>query len=173
MYYPKNYKFNKTVEIQEEFLNGQSLGTLKTMKFGVKTVDDNGCGPIGLYNVMHYLKRPMPMADIIRELEIYAAPLGARRGTSGSLILIFFWRHHVRFRLAWRIKRLDKAKAGLLLYYVKRPIFSGGHFVFYRRMEDGRIAIYNRYSNSDEIHYVNSIRELKPQKMICMGYILK
>lgn len=173
MYRPKNYKFNKKVSVQDGYLNGQSLGQLGTMRFGAKNVDDNGCGPIGLYNAMQYLGRPMPLADIIREMEIYAAPLGARRGTSGLLMIIFFFRHHVKFRLAWRIKRLDRAKAGLILYYVKRPIFSGGHFVFYRRLEDGRIALYNRYSNSDAIHYVNSIRELKPQKMICLGYILK
>lgn len=173
MYYPKNYKFNCTVSVPDGYLNGQSLGTISAMKFGRKKVDDNGCGPIAIYNLMQYRGKMMPLPNIIRELEIYAAPLGARGGTSGFLMMIFFLRHHIRFRLRWRIKRLDKADAGILLYYVKRPIFSSGHFIFYRKAEDGRIAIYNRFSNSEEIYYVNSLREVRAQKMICMGFTFK
>ena len=173
MYFPKNYKKNSLTVLPEEYLNGQSLGELGKMRYGAVTVDDAGCGPLAVYNMLRYLKRPIPLANIIRELELYAAPLGARFGTSGLLLMIFFFRHHVRFRLRWRVKKIDQSRAGVLLYWTKRPVFSGGHFVFYQKNEEGRIAVYNRYSNRDNIHYYDSIRELVPQKRISMVLEIK
>ncbi|MBO7631651.1 MAG: hypothetical protein J6S78_04915 [Lachnospiraceae bacterium] len=173
MYHPKNFKMNRTVEVPDGLLNGQSLGNLGPMRFGGTTVDDSGCGPLSVYNAMLYLGKPITLPEVLRELEIYAAPIGGRFGTSGILMIIFFLRHHIRFRLSRRIKKIDQNHAGVLLYWTKRPIFSGSHFVFYKKEEDGRIAVYNRFSNRDAVYYFNSIRELVPQKRMCMGYLLK
>lgn len=173
MLFSKNYQNNCKVELPDGYLNGQSLGTLGEMRFGAKTMDDAGCGPLSIYNAMQYLNRPMPLPKIIRELEIYAAPLGARFGTSGLLMTIFLLRHHIRFRFAWRIKSIDRSKAGILLFWTKRPVFSGGHFVFYKKEEDGRIAVYNRYSNRDSVYRFSSMREVVPQSRICMVFALK
>ena len=55
----------------------------------------------------------------------------------------------------------------------KRPVFSGGHFVFYRRDEFGRISVYNRYSNREEIYRFDSIGEMLPQNRIIVTFALK
>lgn len=173
MYHPKNFKQNRTVPIPSGFLNGQSVGNLAPMKYGGTTVDDAGCGPLAVYNAMQYLGKPITLPEVLRELEIYAAPIGGRFGTSGLLMTIFFLRHHIKFRYVRRIKKIDQSRAGVLLYWTKRPVFSGGHFIFYKKEADGRIAVYNRYSNSGEIHYYRSIGDTIPQKRICMGFALK
>ncbi len=173
MYKPKNYKSNCQVEIPEGLLNGQSMGNLGPMKFGSSTIDDAGCGPLAVYNAMQYMRKPVSLPKVIREMEIYAAPLGARFGSSATLMMIFFWRHHVKFRPVWRIKKIDQTRAGVLLFWTKRPIFSGSHFVFYCKGEDGRMRVYNRYSNSTDVHTYNSIRDMISQKLMFIGFAFK
>ena len=173
MYRPKNYKANCLVQIPDDYLNGQSMGVLKDMKYGATTLDDAGCGPIAVYNAMRYLGKPMPLQDVMRELETYAAPIGARFGTSFMLMMIFFWRHHVRFRIFRRIKKIDKSNSGIIMFWTKRPVFSGGHFVFYRRDEEGKISVYNRYSNREGIYQFDSIREMLPQNRVIMTFAFK
>lgn len=173
MYRPKNFKANCQVEIPDDYLNGQSMGVLKDMKYGATTLDDAGCGPLAVYNAMRYLGSPMSLPKVMRELETYAAPIGARLGTSAILMMIFFWRHHVRFRIIRRVKKIDRSHAGIMMYWTKRPVFSGGHFVFYRRDEFGRISVYNRYSNREEIYRYDSIGEMLPQNRIIVTFALK
>ena len=173
MYHRKNFKANSQIKLPDGYLNGQSMGDLATLKIGGTTINDAGCGPIAVYNAMQYLGKPLPLAQVVKELETYAAPIDAHFGVSGILLMIFFLRHRVRFRIARRIKKFDQSQAAVLLYWTKRPIFSSGHFVFYRKEEDGRIGIFNRYCNRDQIYYVDSVREIAAQKPIQMGYILK
>lgn len=173
MYHPKNYKANCLVPIPDDYLNGQSLGVLKDMKYGASNLDDAGCGPLAVYNALRYLGRPMSLPKVMRELETYAAPIGARFGTSAILMMIFFFRHHVRFRIIRRIKKIDRSEAGIMMYWTKRPVFSGGHYVFFKRDEDGRMTVYNRYSNRDEIYRYESVGEMVPQKRIILTFALK
>lgn len=173
MYKPKNYKANCQVEIPQGLLNGQACGNLAQLKYGGTTIADSGCGPLAVYNMMKYLGRRITLPEVIRELEIYAAPLNAVFGSSAILMLIFYWRHHIKFRLVRKIKKIDQSRAGMLLYWTKRPVFSGSHFVFYCKGDDGRVHVYNRFSNSEELHVYDSIADTIPQKRICMGFALK
>ena len=173
MYKPKNFKSNNLVKIPEGYLNGQSCVDLAPMKYGSTTVDNAGCGPLAVYNAMLYLGKPTTLPEVLRELEIYAAPIGARFGTSAILMMIYFFRHKIKFRIVRRIKKIDQSRAGVLLYWTKRPIFSGGHFIFYKKEEDGRIAVYNRYSNNRDVHEYDSVGDFVPQKRICYGFAIK
>ena len=39
--------------------------------------------------------------------------------------------------------------------------------------EDGRMQVYNRYSNSSEVHTYDSIRDMIPQKLMFIGFAFK
>ena len=173
MYKPKNFKSNNLVKIPEGYLNGQSCGDLAPMKYGSTTVDNAGCGPLAVYNAMLYLGKPTTLPEVLRELEIYAAPIGARFGTSAILMMIYFFRHKIKFRIVRRIKKIDQSNACVLLYWTKRPVFSGSHFVFFKKDEDGRLLVYNRYSNDRDVHVYDSVGDFVPQKRICYGFAIK
>ncbi len=173
MIWPGNLKKNKSVPVPDGYLNGQSLEPLRQLRYGMANAAHCGCGPIAVYNGLLYLGKRVPLPKVMRELELYAAPFFAWLGTFPFAIGIFFWRRHLSCRMRFSMKKLEKAEAGILAYWTKRPFFSGAHLVFYRRDKDGTFVVYNRYSNRGVPYRFTSLRQLTARSRLIVGYELK
>ncbi len=172
MVWPGNYKKNLRVALPKGYLSGQSLEPLQGMRYGLATVGNSGCGPIAVYNAMCYLGKPISFSKILRELEVYAAPFGSLLGTFPFALAIFFRRRKISYRMRWSLRKLNKAEAGIIAYWTKRPLLGGAHLVFFERMADGRFRIHNRYSNRGTSYVYKSLNEFTKQSRVIIGYTL-
>ncbi|MEE0639683.1 MAG: hypothetical protein UCK33_07970, partial [Acutalibacteraceae bacterium] len=64
-----NYKFNKNMPIPDRFINGQALGMVSRLRYGLFPMSYNGCEIIAVYNYMRLHGVKTNMADLA--LEIY------------------------------------------------------------------------------------------------------
>ena len=173
MYCPRNYKKNRAVKGIGEYLNGQNVGILDKMPYGFRTVGASGCGPLAAYNAMRYKGLQPDLPKILRYMELTAAPFFGMFGTF-PFSMGYCLRHFgVRNHMTWSLKKLAEAKSGVIAYWTKRPIFGGGHFVFYVRQEDGTYLVYNRWSNVDKPWKVCSLRDIVKRFCLIVGYVVE
>jgi hypothetical protein len=173
MFFPSHYKKNKTVELPAPYLSGQSIGVLNDMKYGLRTVGDVGCGALALYNAMRYKGLEPDLPKIIRYLELAAAPIGAVFGTF-PFSMGYSLRHFgVKNKMTLSFRKLEAAESCVIAYWTKRPVFSGGHFVFCVKQEDGTYLVHNRWSNVSEPRVCKSLREVVKKHCLIVGYVLK
>ena len=173
MYFPSHYKIHQQVELPAPFLNGQDVGVLRHVPYGLRSVGAVGCGPLALYNAMRYKGLEPDFARILRYMELTAAPFCAAFGTF-PFSMGYCLRHFgVKNRMTLSYKKLSEAESGVIAYWVKRPIFGGGHFIFYVKQEDGTYLVYNRWSNVSEPRVCKTLRECVKKHCLIVGYILK
>lgn len=170
MYYPRNFKKNCQVELPEGFLNGQSMGKLAEMRYGLTSVAHGGCGTLAVYNALVALGRPEPLPKVIRELEIYAETFFAFLGTTPYFLQIYFRRHKVPLHLTLSYKKTFASKYAVVAFWTKRPFLSGAHVVFVERLDNGKYRVYNRYSNRDHAYDLDSPEELTTRGRMIAGY---
>lgn len=94
-----NYKFNKNMPMPDRFINGQALGMVSRLRYGLFPMSYNGCEIIAVYNYMRLHGVKTNMADLA--LEIYPKGLGAHgavRFESVYAKALFPKARHVRAR---------------------------------------------------------------------------
>ncbi|MDO4318143.1 MAG: hypothetical protein Q4C48_08040 [Lachnospiraceae bacterium] len=170
MYWPKNYKHNCRVELPEGYLNGQGVGALAPMRYGLSTVAHSGCGTLAVYNALVALGRPAPLPKIIRELELYAESFFGLLGTVPFFLAVYFRRHKVPLHMTFSYRRTFRSRYAVAAYWTKRPFFSGAHVVFLERLPSGRLRVYNRYSNRGCAYELASPEELTTRARFIVGY---
>ena len=173
MYFPSHFKKHQAVILPAPYLNGQDRGVLRPMPYGLRTVGNVGCGPISLYNAMIYLGMKPDFTRILRYMELTSTPLVAAFGTF-PFSMGYCLRHFgVQNRMTRSRKKLAAAQCGILAFWTKRPIFSGGHFVFYVKQENGTYIVYNRYSNVEHPVEYNSLDEVMRPHCLIVGYVIR
>lgn len=154
------------------YLNGQDIGDISKVRYGFRTIGDCGCGPLAVFNAMRFKGLEPDWPKILRYMELTAAPLGALFGTF-PFSLGYCMRHFgVKNHMTRSWKKLEAARCGALAYWTKRPIFGGGHFVFYEKREDGTYVVYNRYSNVDHAVEYRSLHEVVKRFCLIVGYVI-
>ena len=146
----RNHRHNKAFSLPERLINGQSVGDVAKMKFGLSTMSDSGCEVIAVYNALLLSGIPQPLPDIARYMERFRV-LGGFWGTN-FLALGRCLRH---FGLpAKRVRRRKKLLAGLeagriclMVYWTRRRFLSPVHTVCIFMREAGEITVCNQYNN--------------------------
>jgi len=175
MYYPTHYKKHRAhfAAMTPAYVNGQGREMFSKVPFGLKTVGEAGCGPMALYNAVTYVGKKADMPKILRYLELTATPLFGLFGTF-PFSMGYCLRHFgVKNRMTWSRKKLAAARAGVIAFWVRRPIIGGGHFVFYTRTLEGKYLVYNRYSNVSEPVEYNSLDEMMKPCCLIVGYVIR
>ena len=174
VYFPSHFKKHSAVVLPASpYLNGQDRGTLSPMPYGLRTVGNVGCGPLSVFNAMTYLGMKPHLPTILRYMELTAAPLCAAFGTF-PFSMGYCLRHFgIKNRMTVSRKKLAAAECGVIAFWIRRPIISGGHFVFYTRREDGTYLVYNRYSNVERPVEYQSLDELIKPWCLIVGYVIR
>ncbi len=122
-----------------------------TLRYGLRTSADTGCGWIATYNALRLLgKRAEPEA-LIRYYERQLPLLHGNTGTSFWGPAAFFRHHGFDPRVELRRDRFDamveESKVCILFYYWRKGVKVGAHFVALHKTDRGIIG-YNTYKNS-------------------------
>ncbi|MDR0751867.1 MAG: hypothetical protein LBF12_04715 [Christensenellaceae bacterium] len=91
-----NYKHNKKNKDPDKYINNQNDGDFHNWKFGVSTMDKNGCGVIAVYNLLRMRGETKNLADVAYEIE----------NNTGTLILGIFGTDPTHFGEYFRSKKI-------------------------------------------------------------------
>ncbi|WP_298529154.1 hypothetical protein [uncultured Ruminococcus sp.] len=144
----RNYRHNcKCCGLPEkgEMINGQALGAVSQLRYGLCRMSFNGCEVISVYNALTYLGKAAPLPEIALYMERFRMLMGVFGCYAGRIgrALEKFGAEYVR------ADKYRGEKAFIVSYWTGRPFLSSIHTVFCVR-EEGGIRVYNRYNNRGE-----------------------
>lgn len=138
-----------------KMINGQALGVVSKMRYGLCRMSFNGCEVIAVYNALIYADAARPLPEIAVYMEKFRMLMGVF-GCSPYKIgraLRHFGANQERVRSA------ENAEAFIVTFWTKIPFLSSLHTVFCVRKNNG-IIVYNRYNNCGEPQLCRNIEEV-------------
>ena len=116
-----NYENNKEIPLAEtELLIGQARTPCDLFRYGGFSLSFNGGEAIALYNQSILAENPVPLADIVYELEENdMALLGGFAGTDPKKLGKYFLGHNIRYKMLTKAEDFDKhirRKCGTFIY---------------------------------------------------------
>lgn len=122
-------------------INGQGLGKISEMKYGLFPVSFNGCEVIAVYNALEYLGIRTDINKVLSFMKRYCVLFGLFGGNIYCLDkALEYFGAEVR-----RVKKTDGAEAFIISSWTGKHFLSAVHTVFCVRTADG-IKVYNRYN---------------------------
>lgn len=146
-----NYKFNKNMPMPDRFINGQALGMVSQLRYGLFPMSYNGCEIIAVYNYMRLHGVKTNMADLALEIYPKGSVLMGLFGSNPYMLRHYFQKRgmseygitdYERFK-----REFPKAGSAIISFWTKRPLLSSLHTVAVESKENGGVRVYN-YSNS-------------------------
>ena len=128
-----------------KMINGQALGEVSKLRYGLCRMSFNGCEVIAVHNALVWLGKPRPVAEIAAYMERFRMLFGVF-GCSPYKIGKALAHFGADFQ---RRRTPGDAAAFIVTYWTKRPFLSSIHTVFCARGNDG-ILVYNVYNNRSE-----------------------
>ncbi len=147
MKYSRKYNYRLNCGIWQNFsgfpmINGQALGHVSGMRYGLCPMSFNGCEVISVYNTLAYLGKPLPIQEISLYMERYRSLMGIFGcfpfGVGKAL-------KHFGVNTT-RMKFSEDADIFVLCFWTGRIFMSSIHTVFCVKSRKG-IKVYNRYNN--------------------------
>ncbi|MBQ9899175.1 MAG: hypothetical protein IJM44_06960 [Ruminococcus sp.] len=148
-------------------INGQGLGAVSKLRYGLCPMSFNGCEIISVYNALVYLNKPRPLSEIAFYMERYRLLFGVF-GCDPYKLGKVLGHYGAAFE---RSEEAGDAKAFIISYWTGRRFMSSLHTVFCVRTARG-IEVYNRYNDVPEVRTVRSAKELGRGKPIAV-YVIK
>ncbi len=118
--YNENYESNRRIIMDDGLIMGQAQKPCDLFRYGGFSLPFNGGEPIALYNQSILSNDPVPLADIIYELEENnMALLGGFAGTDPKQLGKYFLGHGIRYRMLTKEEEFEKhirRKCGTFIY---------------------------------------------------------
>lgn len=116
----ENYESNRRITLDADVLTGQNNTPCDLFRYGNFSLSFNGGEAIALYNHSILSENPVPLADIIYELEENdMALLGGFAGTDPKKLGKYFLGHGIPYKMLTRHEDFDKhirRKCGTFIY---------------------------------------------------------
>ncbi|MBQ8297357.1 MAG: hypothetical protein IJX77_06205 [Ruminococcus sp.] len=153
----RRYRHNSSLErfAEDEYINGQALGAVSRMRYGLCRMSFNGCGSIAVYNALLYLGQRQRLCDIAVRLERYRMLFGVF-GCNPKRLGRVLMQYGIDYE---QPENPDEAQAFIISFWTGRRFMSSIHTVFGVR-KNNDIRIYNRYNNSPEVYHYKSLEAL-------------
>ena len=149
-----NYLHNKNVDLssyKDGYINDQNSGEVSKLKFGVSTMDNNGCGVIATYNAMKALGNKKDIRDIAYYFENDGQALGGLFGTNPYAIKRYFEREGYKVKSLEGEKitkeKLPEADAYIISFWNSDNAMDALHTVAMRKTKNGKYELFNYNSN--------------------------
>ncbi len=167
-----------------DYVYGQGYGPVSNMNYGFRKMWYNGCEIIAVYNALKYLGEFKYIYYIIHEFELYNyAWAEGEFGTYPYVIKEYMEFCGFRTKSFYTTKTMDKYISENRCFIISYGFIDKTdhylpkiHTVMAVGTQDGKIAVYNRYSNSKRVSIVSSISQLVKEdgnKMIVGYWIYK
>lgn len=136
-------------------INGQGLGEVSKLKYGLFPVSFNGCEVIAVCNALEYLDIPHNIHDLLKYMKRYSVLLGLFGCNIYCLgnVLKYFGAEYEK------VKSADNAEAFIISAWTGKPFLSTIHTVFCVCQAD-KIKVYNRYNNFPSEKIYNSSEDI-------------
>ncbi len=116
----ENYESNRRIVVDPDVLTGQARTPCDLFRYGSFSLSFNGGEAIALYNHSILSENPVPLADIIYELEENdMALLGGFAGTDPKKLGKYFLGHGIPYKMITKQEEFDKhirRKCGTFIY---------------------------------------------------------
>lgn len=166
----RNYRHNCVLEKelrQGEPVNGQGIGAVSRMRYGLCSMSCNGCESIAVYNALAYLGKTATLSEVTLFMERYKLFFGIFGGDPYRLD-----RALKRFGAdCERSKAPGSAEAFIVCFRIGKNLFSGVHTVFC--VSGDSFCVYNRYNSCGEVCRYGSFGEFMGDRKIISIYIVK
>lgn len=167
----RNFRHNEKIPLPAGLINGQSLGAVSGMKYGLSTVSYSGCECIAVYNALLLAGIPRPFPEIARYMERFRV-LGGFWGAnflSLGVCMKHFGLPAKRVRSREKLcAALEQGAVCLVVYWTGKRFRSPVHTVCVRS-EGERVCVCNMYNN------VGTVRHEPiggfPRKKLIFAYI--
>lgn len=170
----QNYRFNREIPLPEGLINGQALGAVSGMKFGLSNMSRSGCEVIAIYNALLLHHHPAPFLEIARYMERFRVLLGF---WGANFLSLGHCLKHYGLR-AVRVRQPQKVEDALLagrtvvyVYWVKKRFRSSVHTVVLQKGRDV-LCVYNAYNRCGHVLHIGMEDYLRNRNMI-FGYIIE
>lgn len=172
-----NYQVNRTIRLGEGTVNGQGVGPVSRMRYGLFPMSFNGCEMIALYNLLLLEEIGEPnLADIALEMYPRSSVLMGLFGSNPYALRPYFKRRNIKcLRIIPRdkfFKKLDDAKYGVISFWNAKHPFKGIHTVCVEKIENG-YRIYNRSNRKDVPVDYSTVDEVVDKSRFICGYCLE
>ncbi|MBQ6264394.1 MAG: hypothetical protein IJK60_02990 [Clostridia bacterium] len=171
-----NYEINKFIKLGKGTINGQGVGPVSQMRYGLFPMSYNGCEMIAIYNFLLLEKMENPgLAEIAREMYPESGVLLGVFGSNPYRLHKYFDLRNISIKRYFSIKKffnqLKSSKFGIVSFWNSHHPFHGLHTVCVESIENG-IRVYNRSNKKDiPVDYKNYREFVDKARFIC-GYLL-
>lgn len=124
-------------------INGQGLGEVSQLKYGLFPMSFNGCEVIAVHNALEYLGIPQnirTVRDFMKRYIVLFGLFGCNIYCLGGALKHFGAEYS-------KDSSADGAKAFIISSWTGKPFLSTIHTVFCVRCDDNKIKVYNSYNN--------------------------
>lgn len=161
-----NYFHNKTVDLssyKNGYINDQNTGVVSKLKFGITTMDNNGCEVIAVYNAMKALGNQKDICDIAYYFENDGQMLKGEFGTNPYANKRFFEKQGYNVKVVEGEKiteeELPKADAYIVSFWNSNDVMDALHTVAMRKTSDGRYELFNNNPRTKQSDVEQNLRE--------------
>lgn len=165
-----NLRHNRERTEPTEFgkmINGQGLGLVAKLRYGICPMSFNGCEVIAVHNALVYLGMPRSLAEIsfyMERFRVLFGFFGCNAYSIGKALRYFGVRNT-------RTKSAEGADTFIMTFWTKRPFLSEIHTVFCVRTAYG-IDVYNRYNNCPTVRRYRTVEEAMGKGRMIAVYII-
>ncbi len=150
-----------------KMINGQGLGRISQLRYGICRMSFNGCEVIAVHNALVYLGIPQQISCIAFYMErfrVLAGFFGCNAYSIGKALKHFGAEcSHSR--------NADNSDAFIITFWTKKPFLSSIHTVFCVRTASG-IKVYNRFNNHPDMMICKNITEIAGKRKPIAVYTL-
>ena len=173
----KNYEVNKNISLPDSFINGQALGAVSSMRYGLFPMSYNGCEMIAICNYMRLLGKKENIAEVALEMYPKSSVLWGLFGSNPYRLKDYFSKRSMPER---RITDFEKFKTeflaagkGIVSFWTKRVLLSSIHTVAVEGTDNGGVRVYNCFnSRPDPVEYDSFDSFIKKKARFIVGYMV-
>ena len=172
-----NYEIKKYIKLGKGTVNGQGVGPVSQMRYGLFPMSYNGCEMIAIYNFLYLEKIDNPdLAKIAFEMYPKSGVLMGVFGSNPYLLHKYFDNRNIKIKRYYNIKsffkQLESSKYGIVSFWNAYHPFHGLHTVCVESIKNG-IRVYNRSNKKDVPVDYNDYSEFVDRARFICGYLFK
>ena len=175
----RNYEHNRKIDLESAYpggyINGQGVGAVSEMMYGINHMSWNGCEMIAIYNAMHRIGKHVELRDVAREMYPISQVAMGFFGSNVYVLGRYFKRHGIPYTpiLSYNnfFNQIREHKCGVCSFWNRRILFGSLHTVMVE-FRDGKYVVYNRTNGRTEPAELSFRGNITSKKLFIIGYLI-
>ena len=171
-----NFLYNKANDIKWGFINGQELGKVSRLKYGLFRMAYNGCEVIAVYNALQLKGKGLPISLVAFEMEINGSSmLYGVFGSNPHFIGNYLYFHKIRYTKATSVNAMKKLIRNngvyIITFWTGRAYRTSIHTIAFK-YRNGIYTVYNDSNRNPKEKTRYSLSSIYSNGVFIMGYYL-